>query len=181
VLIPNDKAFSDFTAENPSISTDQEALLALLQYHVANGTHPSATFGLAPLFVPTLLTNPNYTNVTGGQVVEMARLNDTPTIVTGVKAESHFVEAVSTGTYPKWSQSLLTRAGYLFYWGAHTYCGFRIDHSHIPPRDDHESRTEQSCGTTQQRRLADSEFSCSLDCQQPLRLDSVSIHVNGTP
>lgn len=94
MLVPNDDAFSAFTAKNPSITSDEEALLALLQYHVANGTHPSATFGLQPLFVPTLLTNPNYTNVTGGQVVEMARFNDTPTIISGVKAESRFVEAV---------------------------------------------------------------------------------------
>lgn len=181
MLIPNDDAFSAFTAQNPDISTDEEALLALLQYHIANGTHPSATFGLAPLFVPTLLTNPNYTNVTGGQVVEMARFNDTPAIVTGVKAESHFVEAVSAGTHPKWSQSLLTRAGYLLYRRPHTHCGFRIDHSHLPPRHHHESRTKQSCGTTQQRRLAESKLSCSIDCQQPCRLDSVSMHVNDTP
>ncbi|KEF52441.1 uncharacterized protein A1O9_11682 [Exophiala aquamarina CBS 119918] len=93
VLIPDDDAFSAFTAKNPSTTSDEEALLALLQYHIANGTHPSATFGLQPLFVPTLLSNANYTNVTGGQVVELARFNDTPTIVTGVKAESRFVEA----------------------------------------------------------------------------------------
>lgn len=96
MLIPDDDAFSAFTAKNPSTTSDEEALLALLQYHIANGTHPSATFGLQPLFVPTLLSNANYTNVTGGQVVELARFNDTPTIVTGVKAESRFVEAVGT-------------------------------------------------------------------------------------
>lgn len=93
MLIPNDDAFR---ALDTDITADDEELLALMQYHIANGTHPSATFGLEPLFVPTLLTNSNYTNVTGGQVVEMARFNDTPTILTGIKAESRVLEAVST-------------------------------------------------------------------------------------
>ncbi|KAK5048651.1 hypothetical protein LTR84_005742 [Exophiala bonariae] len=90
VLIPNDDAFSALDKDFPE---DDEELLALIQYHIANGTHPSATFGLEPLFVPTLLSNSNYTNVTGGQVVEMAKFNDTPTILTGIKAESRVVEA----------------------------------------------------------------------------------------
>lgn len=94
VLVPSDEALQAFEADNPSATTDEEALLALIHYHIANGTHPSATFGLEPLFVPTLLTNPNYTNVTGGQVVEMAKLNNVPALVSGIKAESHIVEAV---------------------------------------------------------------------------------------
>jgi transforming growth factor-beta-induced protein len=77
------------------LDNDTEAIRALLEYHILNGTHPSASFGLQPLFAPTLLNNPNYTNVTGGQVVELAALNNVPTIVSGVKAASHIVEAVS--------------------------------------------------------------------------------------
>jgi len=96
VLVPNDVAFSTFASSNKDVLSNEQDLLALLQYHVANGTHPSATFGIQPLFVPTLLSNSNYTNVTGGQVVEMARFNDTPTLISGIKAESRFVEAVGT-------------------------------------------------------------------------------------
>jgi uncharacterized surface protein with fasciclin (FAS1) repeats len=95
VLAPNDQALSVFSADNLDLVSDREALLALLQYHIANGTHPSAMFALQPLFVPTLLNNPKYTNITGGQVVEITSANNTTTIVTGVKAESHVVEAVS--------------------------------------------------------------------------------------
>ncbi|KAJ9610736.1 hypothetical protein H2200_005513 [Cladophialophora chaetospira] len=93
VLVPNNEALAAFTNDNPELSNDTNAVRALLEYHIANGTHPSATFGLQPLFVPTLLTNPNYTNVTGGQVVEFAAVNNRSTVVTGVRATSQLVEA----------------------------------------------------------------------------------------
>ncbi|KIW66132.1 hypothetical protein, variant [Phialophora macrospora] len=93
VLVPNDQALAAFGDENPDLSNDTEAVRALLEYHIANGTHPSATFGLQPLFVPTLLTNPDYTNVTGGQVVEFASQDNRSAVVSGLKAVSHLVEA----------------------------------------------------------------------------------------
>ncbi|KIW93818.1 uncharacterized protein Z519_05133 [Cladophialophora bantiana CBS 173.52] len=93
VLIPNDQALATLGNENPDLTNDTDAVRALLEYHIAHGTHPSASFGLQPLFAPTLLTNSNYTNVTGGQVVELTALNNLPTVVSGVKAESHVVEA----------------------------------------------------------------------------------------
>ncbi|OAP56428.1 hypothetical protein AYL99_09607 [Fonsecaea erecta] len=93
VLIPNDKALAAFGEENPDLTNNTDAVRALLEYHIANGTHPSVSFGLQPQFAPTLLTNSNYTNVTGGQVVELTSSNNQPTIVSGVKAESHVVEA----------------------------------------------------------------------------------------
>ncbi|KAK5035403.1 hypothetical protein LTS07_002840 [Exophiala sideris] len=88
--VPNDEAISTFTSANQDVTEDE--LLALLQYHCVNGTHPSATFGLQPLFAPTLLSNTSYANVTGGQVVEITMLNNTPTVLSGVKAASHVVE-----------------------------------------------------------------------------------------
>ncbi|KAH0839137.1 hypothetical protein AYO21_04730 [Fonsecaea monophora] len=93
VLIPNDQALAAFGDENPDLANNTDAVRALLEYHIVHGTHPSASFGLQPLFVPTLLTHPNYTNVTGGQVVELTALNNQPAVVSGVKAESHVVEA----------------------------------------------------------------------------------------
>jgi len=101
VLIPNDQALATFGNENPDLTNDTEAIRALLEYHIANGTHPSASFGLQPLFVPTLLTNSNYTNVTGGQVVELTVSDNQPTVVSGVKAESHVVMAVGCSPFPK--------------------------------------------------------------------------------
>ncbi|KIX99739.1 uncharacterized protein Z520_04375 [Fonsecaea multimorphosa CBS 102226] len=93
VLIPNDQALAAFGDENPDFTNNTDAVRALLEYHITNGTHPSASFGLQPQFVPTLLTNSNYTNVTGGQVVELTESANQPTVVSGVKAESHLVEA----------------------------------------------------------------------------------------
>ena len=63
-------------------------MFPLIQYHISHDTHPSAIFGLEPLFPATLLTNASYTNVTGGQVVELTTINGKPTIVSGIKAES---------------------------------------------------------------------------------------------
>jgi uncharacterized surface protein with fasciclin (FAS1) repeats len=62
-----------------------------VEYHLANETHPSATFGIEPLFPATLLSNTSYTNVTGGQRVEMMLDNDQPAIVSGIKAMSRIV------------------------------------------------------------------------------------------
>nr|KAK5435810.1 hypothetical protein LTR18_009812 [Exophiala xenobiotica] len=93
VLAPNDQAIAAFANANPDVTSDRDAVLALLQYHCVNGTHPSAGFGLQPLFAPTLLTNSSYTNVTGGQVVDITSQDGTPTILTGVKAVSHLLEA----------------------------------------------------------------------------------------
>ncbi|KIX03418.1 uncharacterized protein Z518_06970 [Rhinocladiella mackenziei CBS 650.93] len=93
LLVPNDQAIALYNADNPQLEQDEDNLRAIVLYHITNGTHPSATFGLQPLFVPTLLTNSSYTNVTGGQVVEIASQDNKPTVVSGVKAVSHVVEA----------------------------------------------------------------------------------------
>lgn len=83
-----------FENANQDLNGDTDAIRALLEYHIANGTHPSATFGLQPLFVPTLLSSPNYTNVTGGQVVELVSQDNLSAVVSGVKAISHVVQPV---------------------------------------------------------------------------------------
>ena len=64
---------------------------ALVRYHIAHNTHPSAEFGLNPLFPATLLTSPKYTNVTGGQRIELMLLDSQPTILSGIKAASRLV------------------------------------------------------------------------------------------
>lgn len=88
VLAPNDEAFSDFVAENPSSANDSDFMEALIRYHIAHNTHPSAEFGLNPLFPATLLNSSQYTNVTGGQRIELQLQSNKPTILSGVKAPS---------------------------------------------------------------------------------------------
>ncbi|KIW18496.1 hypothetical protein PV08_02784 [Exophiala spinifera] len=93
VLAPNDEAIATFSNANPDLVEQEDVLLALLQYHCVKGTHPSAGFGLQPLFAPTLLTNATYANVTGGQVVDITSQNGKPTVLSGIKAKTELVEA----------------------------------------------------------------------------------------
>ncbi|KAI0847195.1 FAS1 domain-containing protein [Daldinia vernicosa] len=77
ILAPSNDAWSALTS-NPETSlllTNSDYLQAFLSYHVLNGTYYNDSFNDEPVFIPTLLTNESYTNVTGGQVVE-ARLYD---------------------------------------------------------------------------------------------------------
>ena len=92
VLAPTDDALNAFAANNTDVASDSNKVRALLEYHISHDTHPSATFGIAPLFPATLLTNPLYANVTGGQRVEMMLSeNNEPTILSGLKKASHIV------------------------------------------------------------------------------------------
>jgi hypothetical protein len=75
-------------------ATDPGAVAALLTYHVLNGTYKSSAFTNTSQFLPTLLTNETYANVTGGQRVE-ARLNGSSVeIFSGLLQKSMVVTAV---------------------------------------------------------------------------------------
>lgn len=76
----------------PRYFNDNDALRALLQYHTLLDTHPSQAFSSSSQLVPTLLQNTTYTNVTGGQRVELLRKDGQPTLMTAVKAESKIVQ-----------------------------------------------------------------------------------------
>lgn len=87
ILAPNNQAIQAFLASANSSGTapSQGAIAALLQYHVLNGTFYGSQITNQSAFVPTLLTNGTYSNVTGGQRVE-ARLNQgNVTFFTGLK------------------------------------------------------------------------------------------------
>lgn len=73
------------------------AVAALLSYHVLKGTYYASNFtsAAAPLFVPTLLTNVSYTNVTGGQRVEAAVMDGKVNILSGAGVSSTVVTPVS--------------------------------------------------------------------------------------
>lgn len=72
ILAPSDEAFAELQDSEAfqALATDVGAVAALLQYHVLNGTIRAADITNTSTFVPTLLTNGSYSNVTGGQVVE---------------------------------------------------------------------------------------------------------------
>ncbi|KIW84414.1 hypothetical protein Z517_03664 [Fonsecaea pedrosoi CBS 271.37] len=69
LLAPNNDAFAKLFNSSAGVAlvqNDTSAIEALLTYHVLNGTY--ADFS-DKLFIPTLLQSPQFTNVTGGQVV----------------------------------------------------------------------------------------------------------------
>lgn len=76
-------------AANPSLVT------AILTYHVLNGTFYASDVTEKPAFIPTLLTNSSYTNVTGGQVVEAVVKDDKVNFISALKQSSEVTEAVS--------------------------------------------------------------------------------------
>lgn len=98
VLAPTNKAFADWSSSETgkAISASNNAVQALLTYHVLAAIVPASAFTTTPAFVPTLLTSPAYTNVTGGQVVE-GKLNGTTIEITSGRLEvSKVVKGVRT-------------------------------------------------------------------------------------
>lgn len=64
ILAPSNEAFGLVPNETlQALTSDLDLLTALLQYHVLNGTVRGADITNTSSFVPTLLTDPAYTNV----------------------------------------------------------------------------------------------------------------------
>ncbi|KAH8652047.1 FAS1 domain-containing protein [Xylariales sp. PMI_506] len=95
LLAPNNDALTALISDtgSASILTDTGALLALLQYHVLDGTIYASDIGNTSTFVPTALTNSSYTNVTGGQVVEAQSVDGNVTFFSALKQNVTVVTA----------------------------------------------------------------------------------------
>lgn len=96
VLAPTNAAFSSFLAQpgvNASITADPGLVIAVLSYHVLQGTIPSSAITETPVFAKTLLSNTSYTNVTGGQVVQAQAMDGGVMITSGLLRESHVTTA----------------------------------------------------------------------------------------
>lgn len=91
VLIPTDSAVATARSQNPQSFVDSGSTRAWVEYHALLGTHPSASVSNTSQFVPTLLNNTFYTNVTGGQRVELVE-NDGPMALSALKAESRIIQ-----------------------------------------------------------------------------------------
>jgi uncharacterized surface protein with fasciclin (FAS1) repeats len=64
ILAPSNAAFAKIdNATLAALAANPDMLSALLQYHVLNGTVYGSQVTNMSAFVPTLLTNPQYTNV----------------------------------------------------------------------------------------------------------------------
>lgn len=96
ILAPSNEAFASIgNATIQALSQNEGLLTALLQYHVLNGTFLSSAITNQSAFVPTLLTNELFTNVTGGQVVEAVANDGNVTFFSGLLANSSVAQAVS--------------------------------------------------------------------------------------
>ncbi|CZR52632.1 related to TGF beta induced protein ig-h3 precursor [Phialocephala subalpina] len=90
ILAPSNDAFSKLlsTSAGMAVSKDPSMVAALLEYHVLNGTFNSSAFTTTAQFVPSLLTNQTFTNVTGGQVVMGMLSGKTVKLMSGLKETS---------------------------------------------------------------------------------------------
>lgn len=94
ILAPSNEAFAKIESSLASSMTDAKAIQALLSYHVLNGTYSAAQIMEMPAFVPTMLMDKMYSNVTGGQVVEGIKVGDNVTFFSGLLANSTVTNAV---------------------------------------------------------------------------------------
>jgi len=94
ILAPSNEAFAQVDNETLAALTANEGLLtALLQYHVLNGSILSSAITNQSQFVPTLLSNQLFTNVTGGQVVEAVASGGNVTFFSGLLSNSSVTQA----------------------------------------------------------------------------------------
>ncbi|KAF5257937.1 hypothetical protein FOXYS1_11516 [Fusarium oxysporum] len=96
ILAPSNDAIEEFlndTAVARLVESDPSAIAAILQYHVLNGTYYASNLTETPAFIPTLLNNATYANVTGGQHVEVVADNDTVSIYSGLRQQANVTQA----------------------------------------------------------------------------------------
>jgi transforming growth factor-beta-induced protein len=87
ILAPSNQAFTNLMQRNPksaSLTNNPTLLTGVLQYHVLSGKLASTDFKTTPQFATSMLMAP-FANVTGGQKVELVKLNNTAAIFSGFK------------------------------------------------------------------------------------------------
>ena len=98
IFAPSDLAFSkiDSSVLGPAFSSNYtDFITQLLFYHVASGVHPASSLTGSFQFLPTLLNNQTYTNVTGGQVIAVVeQAGNTSVAVTGLGSRSTLTTTV---------------------------------------------------------------------------------------
>jgi uncharacterized surface protein with fasciclin (FAS1) repeats len=70
LLAPSNAALTNLPVGTGNLTDDQ--FTAMLQYSLLRGAFPKLSLTTANQFVPSHLNNPNYANVTGGQVVGLS-------------------------------------------------------------------------------------------------------------
>ena len=100
IFAPSNDAFAKLPYQvlGPAFtSNDTDVLNALFQYHVAQGVQPSDSINSTFQFLPTLLNNQTYTNISSGQVIATVRqAGDTFVAVTGLGSRSTLTTLVGS-------------------------------------------------------------------------------------
>jgi uncharacterized surface protein with fasciclin (FAS1) repeats len=95
ILAPSNDAIATLlnSDEGKALAGDTGLVKAVLQYHVLSGVYPASAIKSTPAFVPSLLTNTSFTNVTGGQRVEAILSGSNVEFVSGLLRNSSVVKA----------------------------------------------------------------------------------------
>ncbi|KAL1636763.1 hypothetical protein SLS58_009602 [Diplodia intermedia] len=98
ILAPSNDAFNQLmnTSLGTALTQDPGLMQAVLTYHVLNGTYNSSQITEDSQFIPTLLTDPAYANVTGGQRVEVEEEDDNVVFYSGLLQNATVTRAVRT-------------------------------------------------------------------------------------
>ncbi|KEQ88236.1 FAS1 domain-containing protein, partial [Aureobasidium pullulans EXF-150] len=84
LLAPSNAALASLNSSGVALTS--ELVQALISYHTLNGTIMAADINnVTSAFPHTHLTNPSFSNVTGGQVVEAILVNETAYFFSGLK------------------------------------------------------------------------------------------------
>ncbi|KAH6679718.1 FAS1 domain-containing protein [Halenospora varia] len=97
ILAPNNDAFNKipYTELNAAFqNNNKDVITSVLEYHILQGSRTAAQLVPGtPVFLSTLLNNPTYTNVTGGQKVEnVKQAGDVVVFVSGKGSRSTVVQ-----------------------------------------------------------------------------------------
>merc|ERR1712093_30320 len=90
ILAPNNEALSALTA-GQAATADAGLITAILQYHILQGTYQADQIPDDLAFVPSMLNDTTYSNVTGGQVVGVERDDNNVTLYSGLLQNSSVV------------------------------------------------------------------------------------------
>ena len=103
-LLGDADGFTFFAPSNTAIETFQEAQLnlttdatfqAIIQYSLIKGGFPRVSFTNESQFLPSNLVDAKYSNVTGGQVVELIENDGRPQVISGNQSVSTLTTSVS--------------------------------------------------------------------------------------
>jgi hypothetical protein len=101
VLASTDQAFGEFFSNSSAsgiYSSDTAGSFdALLSYHILHGVYSELSISNQPQFIPTLLTNTSYTNMTGGQSVQAIAKDGIVTFGSAVNQVSRLLTPVRSG------------------------------------------------------------------------------------